>query len=78
MKKQLVSVLFLLTAFYQLNAQKLTSEQLGFKHFVINDISLGEINYYVSSKDIDKPKPILLYLDGSGSFPLFQYTERGI
>lgn len=78
MKKQLLSVLFLLTAFYQLNAQKLTSEQLGFKHFVINDISLGEINYYVSSKDIDKPKPILLYLDGSGSFPLFQYTERGI
>lgn len=78
MKKQLFSVLLFLTAFYQLNAQTITPEKLGFKHFTINDKSLGEINYYISSYDIDKPKPILLYLDGSGAFPLFQYTERGI
>jgi hypothetical protein len=78
MRKQLISALLLLTTIYQVNGQKITLDQLGFKHFTINDKSLGEINYYISSKDIDKPKPILLYLDGSGAFPLFQYTERGI
>lgn len=78
MKKIANIIFFFLTAFYQLSAQIITPEILGFEHYSINDKSLGEINYYISSKDMDKPKPILLYLDGSGAFPLFQYTEKGI
>ncbi len=78
MKQKLFSILLFLAAFCQLNAQTITPEKMGFKHFTINDKSLGEINYYISSKDIDKSKPILLYLDGSGALPLFQYTEKGI
>src|SRR5690606_8268736 len=78
MKKQLFNILLFLTTFYQLNAQTITQGKLGFNHFTIDDKSWGKIYYYISSKDIEKPKPILLYLDGSGAFPLFQYTERGI
>jgi hypothetical protein len=59
-------------------AQQYTPEQLGWKHFSIHHQETGTINYYVTLNTIKQEKPILLYLDGSGSYPLYQYTERGI
>jgi len=61
-----------------LNAQGITPEKLGFKAYRIADRSLGEVNYYVCSKNIDQEKPLLLYLDGSGPYPLFQQSEKGM
>lgn len=38
---------------------------------------LGELNCYLSSDKSLKPKPLLIYLDGSGAYPLFVETEQG-
>lgn len=79
MKKQLIVAIALLTlSIVNTNAQGVTPEKLGFKAFSLVDHSLGDIHYYVTSNSIDSTKPVLLYLDGSGPYPLFQYTERGI
>lgn len=59
-------------------AQTITPEKLGFSPGHIVDPVLGEINYYTTGKDSKQSKPILLYLDGSGPYPLFQYTAHGI
>lgn len=73
--KTCLALLLLLCCTIQLHAQK--PEQLGYKPFTIKDGKLGEVHYYVSQKNIDKPLGILLYIDGSGAFPLFQHTARG-
>ena len=77
MYKKFLLGLFILLSLV-VNSQAITPEKLGFRHYQIASDSLGEINYYVSSNSIEKKKPVLLYLDGSGANPLFQYTERGI
>lgn len=59
-------------------AQQLSPEQLGFAGASIEHPDFGTVNYYISSNAIDQKKPVLLYLDGSGAYPLFQYTSRGI
>lgn len=58
--------------------QEITPEKIGFKSFSIQDSSLGTVNYYVTANKIEEKKPVLLYLDGSGPYPLFQKTEQGI
>ncbi len=65
-------------AFNTLFADEVTPEQLGFTSFSIDSDELGKVNYYVYSNDLKKEKPLLVYLDGSGAFPLFQYTPKGI
>lgn len=77
MYNKFLSVLFIFISLAAIS-QEITAEKLGFRHYSIASDSLGEINYYISSNDIEKKKPVLLYLDGSGANPLFQYTERGI
>jgi hypothetical protein len=54
-----------------------TPEQLGWKEYVLGDKKLGEVHYYVSSNKSDQAKPVLLYLDGSGPYPLFQASAQG-
>ena len=58
-------------------SQALTPQQFGFNHYTIENKDLGSVNYYVTSNKIDQEKPILLYLDGSGSLPLFQQIKKG-
>lgn len=58
------------------HAQDITPEMLGFKSHKVDHATLGEINFYLSEGD--NTKPLLVYLDGSGPFPLFQKTKRGI
>lgn len=77
MYKKFLSGIFILVSLTGVS-QEITPEKLGFKHYYITSDSLGEINYYVSNNGIEKKKPVLLYLDGSGANPLFQYTEKGI
>lgn len=77
MKKHYLFLLFCFLLGIQLNAQSLNPEKLGLKAYSIADKELGAINYYVSTNKIDARKPVLLYLDGSGAYPLFQYMPRG-
>lgn len=57
--------------------QQFSPEKLGWNSFTLKNDTLGAINYYVTSNKIDAKKPLLLFLDGSGAYPLFQYTENG-
>src|SRR5690606_30011776 len=76
--KFLILFLFTSTSIFKLHAQTYTPEQLGWKKFSIESRALGTVNYFVNSQNINSKKPLLLYLDGSGAMPLFQYTDRGI
>lgn len=57
---------------------QITPNQLGFQSDSIISETLGTINYFVSNSDSEDDLPLLVYLDGSGAFPLFQYTSQGI
>lgn len=56
---------------------QINPEKLGFESVSLKDEKLGMIHYYHSKKNKDRQKPVLLYLDGSGPYPLFQYMSQG-
>lgn len=65
-------------SFTSASSQSLPSpEQLGWQEHTLNDKTLGEIHYYVTKNKGDQQKPVLLYLDGSGPYPLFQASKNG-
>lgn len=59
-------------------SQEIKPEMLGFTSYKYENEELGKVNYYLSNSDSLKSKPLLVYLDGSGPYPLFQKLERGI
>lgn len=71
MAKHLLLVALMLFTYCGVYSQPPAARHL--KHFSINDKKLGTINFYVTERDIDKYKPILLYLDGSGESPMFTF-----
>jgi len=75
--RYLLFTIALLTSFATLNSQDLSPELLGFDAHVLSDGQLGDVNYYVSEVDKEHPKPLLVYLDGSGSYPLYQKMDQG-
>ena len=58
--------------------QTITPELLGFESHEIIDADLGSINYYLTPNGDGPAKPLLVYLDGSGAYPLFQQMTMGI
>lgn len=50
----------------------------GFSSFEIQDDSLGKIEYHLTNESKLEPKGLMLYLDGSGAFPLFQQMGTGV
>lgn len=81
MRESLIPIFYLLILISLLSSsvfgQEFSPERLGFEHYTIKDKELGEINYYLTADDSDEKKPLLVYLDGSGWFPLFQEMEGG-
>ncbi len=67
-------VLFSNTSF----AQTIDPAQLGFEAYQLKTDELGVVNYYLTPSTDDEPKPLMVYLDGSGADPLFQQVEQGI
>ena len=55
----------------------LAPDDFGLEEFVIESPDLGEVHYYVTKNKQDSIKPLLVYLDGSGCYPLFQTYEDG-
>ncbi len=54
--------------------EKITS---NWKTKVVNDDSLGAINYHVYKNKINDQKPLIVYLQGSTNFPLFFINPNG-
>ncbi|WP_026947106.1 alpha/beta hydrolase [Algoriphagus marincola] len=74
-KMMVLGLIFFISVIPGAIGQTFTAESLGFEVDSIMDDSLGKIKYYSIG---NKENPTLLYLDGSGSFPLFQYVPKGI
>ncbi|MEI8212373.1 MAG: hypothetical protein WCI02_09500 [Planctomycetota bacterium] len=55
----------------------LSPEKLGYLSHNIDDPQLGTVNYYVRNPENDPTKPLILYLDGSGPYPLYQRMKQG-
>lgn len=55
-----------------------TPEKIGFVEVKLQNNYCGELRYYYSKSKTKDKKPLLIYLDGSGSYPLFQHTARGM
>lgn len=53
-----------------------TPEEYGLNHYSIQNSKLGTINFYVTQKSIDKEKPLLIFLDGSGNLPLYSVLQK--
>ncbi|GAA4329611.1 alpha/beta fold hydrolase [Flaviaesturariibacter amylovorans] len=66
---------FLLLLSSALAAQKKVG--FGLSEFSFRDARYGKINYYVSTRGLTERKPVLLYLEGSGCFPLFRLYDDG-
>jgi len=72
-----VSVTFFLAL--SLKAQN-TPEDFGFREYLIFDEELDTIRFYISTKDSNNKKPVIVYLQGSGAGPLFykyNMSDRG-
>ena len=76
--RHIFTILFGIFVGINCNAQTITPELLGFEEFKLQEEQLGEIYYYLSSDNTNIRKPLLVYLDGSGAFPLFQKIQNGI
>lgn len=57
---------------------QVTDTRFGFKSFIIASKQYGTVEYHVSVDSMDIRKPVLIYLDGSGAYPLFQYMKQGV
>ena len=75
---KLIVFLIALCSLSSIYSQEISPEMLGFTQYKFKNEGLGEVNYYLSKSDSSKSKPLLIYLDGSGPYPLFQKLERGI
>ncbi len=57
-------------------AQYLTLDEYGLKQYCINDKKLGKVNFYVTKNGIEKEKPLLIILDGSGNLPIYSLLKK--
>ena len=62
----------------QVKSQQITPKKLGFMEYQVIDPELGQVNYLRSIDTSGTKKPLLVYLDGSGPYPLFQQMDVGI
>jgi hypothetical protein len=55
----------------------LSPEKLGYSTHSLVRSELGTVNYFVRNLNEKPNRPVLLYLDGSGPYPLFQRMKNG-
>jgi len=75
MKNILITLIFTFLI-VNLFAQPKSPEDYGLKSFFVKDHVLGQINFYVTKNGIDKNKPLLILLDGSGHLPLYSLLKK--
>ena len=78
MKKYLVSLIILfISSILQANGQTevaVPEMDLSFQHYRLSDKMLGQVDFYIRTINNGKSKPLLVFLDGSGNYPLFRYV----
>lgn len=57
--------------------QGVTPSDWGLKAFHFKDAKLGDINFYVSEKEIDREKPILFLFSGTRGLPIMLVVQKG-
>lgn len=62
--------LFLLLMTTRSYAQPVTPEDYNLKACTLHHPSLGDIRYYITTRELQTRKPLLILLEGSGHFPL--------
>ena len=72
---QLVVCLLLLTTPLLVLGQNVTNEL--FRHYTLNRPRLKSFDIHVTKSDSKMKRPLLVYLDGSGNFPLYYKTKSG-
>jgi len=72
-----ISILISLVMVQSLFAQGVTPKDWGLKSFHIKDAELGDINYYVTEKDIDREKPLLFVISGCRGLPTMLVVQCG-
>jgi len=70
---RILSFCLLVLSALQVNGQSGFLDQI--KIYQLNDPELKEIQFSVFKKDMDKKKPLLLFLGGSGLEPTFKYNR---
>lgn len=53
------------------------SQTEHFSHYIINDLQLKTFQIHLLSSDSTAKKPLLVYLDGSGNFPIYYRNKSG-
>jgi hypothetical protein len=56
-------------------SQPTSPKDWGLRQFEISHKSLGDINFYIDTTNIQQKAPIILYLTGSGGYPLCFFIE---
>ncbi len=56
-------------------AQPVYPKDWGLKRFTINEKSIGPIGFYVDTINITRKAPLLIFVNGSGGYPLCIYIE---
>ena len=54
-----------------------SGQKLAFDHISLNDPRLGKIDAHITRSDSGAAKPLLVYLDGSGNFPIYYRNKSG-
>ena len=72
-----IAALCLFSAVSLAQPPSLTPEKLGYTSHSFATDQLGNVHYYLRDPDHDPSKPLLIYLDGSGPYPLFQRMKQG-
>lgn len=56
-------------------SQPVTPKDYGLKSFKIEDKDLGPIGFHIDTINIEKRSPLIVYINGSGGYPLIFYVE---
>ena len=73
-----IIILFIIIIYSHLNVfsqhEKITDD---WKTFSLDVKNLGTINYHIYRNKINSKKPLIVYLEGSGNFPLYWLNPNG-
>jgi len=75
--KTFIYVLLVGLASHQGATGQSKTEDSNWIHYTLDDSELGDIEIHVSKPVDESPKPMILYLEGSGNFPLLYSDNKG-
>lgn len=72
---QAIMLFFTVTLSPVVFSQPTTPASWGLKEFSLNDRKTGPVYFYVDTTNITKKAPLLIFLQGSGGYPMVFYNE---